>query len=180
MIATRLMKSILTSPDSKPRVAFISQLIVPLLAIDEASRVEACSREISLSLSDGECVGEVVVEVEFIVADWNLVWLIAKEIANGRLRAELCGVIDASGDHDGIVALFNERTAMTVFASTETSLTARIGGFQDSADFAVSREAEASGANTEKSNGGRRPMAAIRIETIRTASPGSNRLNEAE
>ena len=46
--------------------------------------------------------------------------------------------------------------------------------------FALSSDADASGANTEKSNGGRRPMAATRSDTMRTANPGNNRLNDAE
>jgi len=45
--------------------------------------------------------------------------------------------------------------------------------------YALSREAQAAGANTEKSNAGRRPIAATRSDTMRTASPGSSRLNEA-
>jgi hypothetical protein len=37
--------------------------------------------------------------------------------------------------------------------------------------FALSSELDASGANTEKSNAGRRPIAATRSDTMRTASP---------
>ncbi len=36
-----------------------------------------------------------------------------------------------------------------------------------------------SGENTEKSNAGRRPIAATRNDTIRVASPGNSRLNDA-
>src|SRR4051812_12497026 len=46
--------------------------------------------------------------------------------------------------------------------------------------LAPSSEAEPSGANTEKSNDGRRPIAATRNDTMRTASPGRRRLNDAE
>src|SRR5215203_881669 len=44
---------------------------------------------------------------------------------------------------------------------------------------AVSTAADGSGANTAKSNAGRRPIAATRNDTIRIAMPGSRRLNEA-
>ena len=40
-------------------------------------------------------------------------------------------------------------------------------------------EVKRSGANTAKSNGGRRPIAATRNDTIRIAMPGRRRLNEA-
>src|SRR4029077_2437388 len=46
--------------------------------------------------------------------------------------------------------------------------------------FAFSSDADISGANTEKSNAGRRPIAATRSDTMRTANPGSKRLNDAE
>jgi hypothetical protein len=126
------MKSIFASADLKSRAGIISQLIVPLLGLDEASRFVVSSRQILFSIFDAEGIREVVLEAEFIVTAWNLVSLIAGEIAYGRLRTELCGVVDESGHHDGIVVLFDERTAMTVFTSTET-LRVRIGGFQDSA-----------------------------------------------
>jgi hypothetical protein len=149
------MKSILASPDREPRTSLIGRLAFPLLAMNEASHVESFCHQISFPVSQE--TGALVIDAEFTVADWRLVPQIAKEIGNGRLRVEACGVVDDTGDHDGIVALFNERPVMTVFASSENSLRVRIGGHENSAVVhdgvlpQLSRDAASMNAETETS-----------------------------
>jgi hypothetical protein len=151
MAANKLMKSILTSPDLKPRVALLGRLILKLNAVDEASRREAWTDQILLPVSDEE---QLSIEVAFVVTDWNLVRRLAKELAKGQLRAEYCGIFD-TGDHDGLVALVDERPVLTVYASSETAMAVQIGGFDGIAHYdldRLSRDAASMNNQTETSS----------------------------
>ena len=65
-----------------------------------------------------------------------------------------------------------EEDAVKILSQSPANQTRRVP------HLALSSGADGSGANTRKSNAGRRPMAATRSETIRIGRPGSSRLND--
>src|ERR1035437_403631 len=100
MTAINLMKSILASPDTKPRIALLGRLLCPLLATEETAKGENWSVMIEFPVSNGAVIGSVALKADFAIADRSLVSRVLKANVAGELQILRCGLIDDTGDHD--------------------------------------------------------------------------------
>jgi hypothetical protein len=132
MTAIKLMNSILTAPDPKPRLALLGRLLYPLLGTEEQDKRERWSEQVLFPVSDGELEGVLTLQADFAIADWSLVPAVMKANVAGELDLWPCGLVDDTGDHDALVVLVRERPVMTAYASGKNTLTVRVGGFDDS------------------------------------------------
>lgn len=154
MNAAEFMDSVLRSRNTADCRALLGRLFFALLGIPEAARTKSFAAPISLPVH-GEGADELVVEVAYSIADWDLLPLVARALKNGELALNLSGFTEENGqNYDAFLATIDQRPVAVVYAPTQAEFAVRLGGFARAAVIhdgslpKLSEEAAAQGAMT--------------------------------